>query len=720
MPFRVTQRFMRKQPFGRLLFVALATAGALTWWAWTTQPPSRLVGFARIGGGASLQITAPVATHPQRAWSIDLRLDSSLPAPGPRWVVHEGKVRNQGYELHWLPSERALLLYRTPRTFLLGSLVLHTAPSTIRMVRQGGRIDVIADGRTVLTCFDPVGVVETPVIGAQVVESSWSCWTNSSLGDATITVQHYGENPAYGADIPTVLGPNPLLTAALANSDRADAPLLAVRQAMAQTESGQRPFFIMDALSTAQIAIDPMSVLTSPSRGITPEAVAADLTRRQRYGQANHELGHLRLWLAMARIELALRSDDRESSGRPADQSQAEVVAAELDELTTIAAAASNPPPELTGVIMALLPALCAQATFHPTYPVAPELVIRTRQPWIDIAGQATALARRTGERRLPTDIALSLRLAGQMLGCLRGAHATAAPPALDWGGAPQPTPVDAPEWLTTRWRAAAGSDPQADRYPDLPMVSGDPVAQAIARLEPACSILPPAAVRGRARILEKLAEVAEEVGGPLLDAKLNELRIAWETIPGREGVLSRVITALALANVLKQDPKRGLILSDDQLRWALEDLNSTVEERPLVLIDPVAFALDDLIRTRHPDLAKHMKYLSKADQTGGQEGKELALRKRLAAFKPLLAGNADATAFIWIGGLRPSEALIAALAEQECARLNDPSGMTPGADWALLRRLPCLTLPAELLIPAAAHQPGEPDGAESGGPLPP
>jgi hypothetical protein len=702
MPFRATQRFIRKQPHGRVLLSALVAAGVLTWWALRTQPPSQLVGQARVGGGASLQAVRAEG-HPQRAWTIDLRLDGSLPAPGPRWVLHEGKVRNQGYELHWRPEERVLLLYRTPRTFLLGAHVLEATPAAVRLVRQGGRFEVLVDGRSVMISFDPVGVAEP-----EGLIPAWSCWTDSSLGDATITVQQRGRETAFGADVATIAGPNPALAAALAQDERDDRPLLAVRQAMAQVESGHSQQSIMAALSQAQITIDPLSVLDAPRLGTQTRTLSAAL-RRQRYSQANPELGHLRLWLALARIDLALRSDAGERTVRPAYHSQVEVVAAELDELTAIAAASGAPPPELTGVILELLPALCAQAAFHPSYPMSPERVLAQRRPWIALAGQAAVLAQRTGEHRLPEDISLALRLTGHLLGCLHRADGPLTTPTEDWAGAPQPTPVEAPAWLTTRWRAAAGSDPQADRYPDLPLVAGDPVAVAIARLEPACGILPPLAVLGRAKILGKLIEVAKELGGPLFDVRLEELKTACETIPGREGLLARAITALHLAEMLKQDAKRGQVLSDGWLRWAHQGL------LPLMRTDPLAYALEDLLQARHPELAANaavdaLQYGKKSD----------ALKRRLAVFTPLLAGDRDAPAFIWIGGVAPAEALIGALAAQETAHLRDPTGATPGADWALLRRLPCLTLPGELLIPAAAHSPGAPGGAESGGPLPP
>ena len=109
---------------------------------------------------------------------------------------------------------------------------------------------------------------------------------------------------------------------------------------------------------------------------------------------------------------------------------------------------------------------------------------------------------------------------------------------------------------------------------------------------------------------------------------------------------------------------------------------------------------------------------------------RRLPLPRRLAAYAPLLDGRPRATDQIWVGDLHPTQALIAALVMQQVARettrrsaertpLVGADGRLPGApapDWSLLHRMPCLTLPAELLIPAEAPADRGPAGSTSPG----
>ena len=719
MPFRATQRFIRRQPHGSVLFIALVATGLLTWWAIHTQPRTRLISQARIGGGATVPFTPmkdrPYPHFPHRAWTIDLRLDPSLPAPGPRWIIHEGKSLGSGYELHWQPDDLVLQLYRTPRTFLLGSVKLEASPQTVRLIRQGGRFEVETDGVARLLCFDPVGVGEEeqkdPKNGAQAVEPmrAWSCWTEGGMGDATMTVQHHWDDPAFGADLPAIAGPDDALAQALTLGNRPDQSLLAVRQALKLVEGGRKQGEILTAIGAARIAIDPESVLSGSGADISKD----DLRDQQRSGQANQALPHLRLWLGLARAERAFAAvtDPRSDGIR-----QEEVVVSEIGELEVIAAAGDGPIPELGGMILHLLPRLCALAAQAPSYPEAPAAVIDRRQVWIAIAGQATAMALETGREVWPRELVLRLRLIEQMLSCLnQGSSGSGTTEGGGWAGVPQPTPVSAPVWLTSRWRAAAGADPRFDRYPAIPAVADDPLERAIEILEPALGLSPISAVKCRASIPENMQKVVQELGSNGVETRLKELQQELAIAPTRTWVISQALVSLRLAE-LAGDANLPIIWPERAYR---DLVGAVVDGSKVIHTDPVAFALAQLLLARYPRI--DTEWYGMSDETRQESApKEAAKRRnwipnRLKAYAALLSGKEDAVHFIWVGGLAPSEAVIAALAMQEVWRLREPASR-PAPDWSLLRRLTCLTLPADLLIPIRAVGADGPAAGEGAG----
>jgi hypothetical protein len=730
MPFRATQRFIRRQPHGRVLTVSVLAASLLTWWGLHIQPQTRLISQARIGGGATIPfIPSPDrAQHPHfphRAWTIDLRLDDSLPAPGPRWIVHEGKSLGSGYELHWLPEDRVLQLYRTPRTFLLGSVALAAQPGAVRLVRQGGRFTLTIDGAERLVCFDPVGIVEEPPVaptnGGKVIEPvrAWSCWAEGGMGDATMTVQHHWDDPAFGADLPALTGPDPALAAAVNDGTRPDRSLLAVRQALRLVEGGRRQGEILAALGAARLAIDPKVMIEVTTEGAEPDQAAAyrrDLRlarERERSGQGDPALAHLRLWLGLARAERAFAAV---SDAGPDGMRREEVVESELRELAVIAQAGGGQIPELGGMILHLLPSLCSLAAQVPGYPEAPVAVLDRRQTWIAIASRATALALSSGQTVWPQELVLRLRLIEQLLNCLgQGGGAGSE----SWVGTPRPTPVSAPVWLTSRWRAAAGVEPGAERYPLIPAVADDPLERAIEVLEPALGINPIAAVRCRALIPGKLTEVVKQLGSHGVEIPLKDLQQHLANAQTRTWVISQALVSLRLAE-LAGDANLPIIWPERAYR----DLaGAVVDGSKIIHTDPVAFALAQLLLARYPKI--DAEWYGMSDETRQESAPREPARRstwipsRLKAYGSLLSGRDDAVQFIWVGGLAPSEALVAALAMQEVARLREPAARA-APDWSLLRRLTCLTLPADLLIPIrAAGAEGEAAGAGGGGPTP-
>lgn len=752
MAIHATERYLRRQPAKRLLVGVVVVVSGLTWWGWRSEPPSRLVGSQRVAGGTTISLPQDRHPGPHRAWSAELRLAGGA-QPGVRWSLHEGKNPGEGYELHWLPDLPGLALWRAPRAFLLGSVRLARPPGRITWTRVGARLTVDIDGRTALVCIDPVGVPESGDPTAEPLVRAWSCRTDNTLGDALLTVQLIDAGRDWGADIPVRAGLNPDLDKALHDPTRHDLPLLAVRQALAQIEAGRDPVAAGAALGHARITVDPGSVLGR----LTPF-------------RADPGEDHLRLWLGLGRVQLALSSRrlaaGSASSGEAAGEDAAEVVATELGEMGAVARS-SGRPPEQPGILMSLLPGLARQAAWRPDYPRDPREVLGGRAVWSRLLGEAAVMALRHGGADLPPALAIQLRLLTHAAGCqlARLGEQGHLPADSDgFTGGPLPTPVEGPPWLTSRWRALAGADPGVDLIPPLPGLPGAPLGEALARLEGSAGLTPVGAVRMRNQVIAAVAEVRREWGGKLEGrAQLAQQKLEedLEAAPAREAGLAKAIIALHLAEIDKDKDKASSKLQA-VIQAARRELVTRVDGSAPEETDPVAFALAALLEARHggevaSDLARRKDVrdgvpLEGRERSwtvfeGGGTMSGLALPRTLAAYARLLDGQPRALDFVWLGDLHPTQALVAALAMQEVARIYEKNparrqqrrGRAPGGDeagtnradegaserraanpdWSLLRRMPCLTLPAELLIPADAPDRGAGETGESG-PLPP
>lgn len=747
MAIHATERYFRRQPAKRLLVGVVVVVSGLTWWGWRSEPPSRLVGSQRVAGGTTISLPQDRHPGPHRAWSAELRLAGGA-QPGVRWSLHEGKNPGEGYELHWLPDLPGLALWRAPRAFLLGSVRLARPPGRITWTRVGARLTVEIDGRTALVCIDPVGVPESGDPTAEPLVRAWSCRTDNTLGDALLTVQLIDAGRDWGADIPVRAGLNPDLDKALHDPTRHDLPLLSVRQALAQIEAGRDPVAAGAALGHARITVDPGSVLGR----LTPF-------------RADPGEDHLRLWLGLGRVQLALSSRrlaaGSASSGEAAGEDAAEVVATELGEMGAVARS-SGRPPEQPGILMSLLPGLARQAAWRPDYPRDPREVLAGRAVWSRLLGEAAVMALRHGGADLPPALAIQLRLLTHAAGCqlARLGEQGHLPADSDgFTGGPLPTPVEGPPWLTARWRALAGADPGVDLIPPLPGLPGAPLGEALARLEGSAGLAPVGAVRMRNQVIAAVDELRRERGGGQEGRAQDLLREALEAAPAREAGLAKALIAWHLGSSLGDERRLQAMFQPARRELVSAVDGSTPEET-----DPVAFALVALLEARCGGMVGESDRLRRTDQQDGGRpgsGREqrwtvfegggimsgLVLPRTLAAYARLLDGQPRALDYVWLGDLHPTQALVAALAMQEVARIYEknparrqerrgrgPGGDDAGAsraaegagerrstgpDWSLLRRMPCLTLPAELLIPADAPDRGAGETGESG-PLPP
>ena len=119
-------------------------------------------------------------------------------------------------------------------------------------------------------------------------------------------------------------------------------------------------------------------------------------------------------------------------------------------------------------------------------------------------------------------------------------------------------------------------------------------------------------------------------------------------------------------------------------------------DQLPLAKRDPLAYALDRLLRQRGKN--PHGFGPGEEDQPPVHLGDDVRsssadLPESLGPFERLLSGRPTATSEIWLTDLLPpSQALAAALAMQEVFGTE--------ANWSLLEQYPSFTVPLALMMP--------------------
>lgn len=661
-----------RRSLGWFQIAVLLVVVALSAHAVRTRPETRLIGQAKVNAGTTLSARED---GPHRSWDMDLRLDQSVRPPGWPWILHEGKNPGEGYELHWLPEQRVLQVYRSGLSnFLLGSIQLLKQPARVSFQRRGGLLLVASDGLQVLRCLDPDG---PPTNGPR----SWGCSTSGTLGEATLTVQiEHPQIPLWASSPPHASDP----VDANAQPLRTDGPFLAVGAALrardGEASSAHAFGKAREQLGLRRGAAD----AEQPGRSLTP----ADRAR-------------LRLWLSLARIRGQLGAVDAgDVSAFQQVEEEIETLFTATDHDGTLRSGA--PVPELPGIFMSLTEPLTRRACTIPSAALTqtPELVnasiLAHRSRWISLLGRVTSRTLALASDSLSTADTSQLRLLLHAAGCLRStdpeplAHHDGSD---GWTGAPLPLPLDAPPWLAARWRAFAGDDPGVDSF--QPMGGGSsPVTVSIDLLAAYDDMDPVPAISLRHVTLDCITR-RDRLLTLGLEAEVDRQRLEDEAlracdrpeVPPRERLLTRALIVLHLG-----DARPAL----------LRPLREALEASGLVRTDPVGFAIDQLLVARY------------GTTVAGSAAQGTTLKAQIERFFPeyqvLMDGSPAASARIWRVRLPHAQALAVALSMQEVA------GLQPS--WALLERVPGFTLPLPLL--ARVRAPATTSGGAAIAPLAP
>lgn len=321
------------------------------------------------------------------------------------------------------------------------------------------------------------------------------------------------------------------------------------------------------------------------------------------------------------------------------------------DGVDRLAAFGGDPAP---GLALLLVPGLTWRAARAPVAPLPARGWIEQRREWLTTTARACDV--RSGIAALDWELALLAHVARVLA-----------------GAATEPTPTDAPGWVTTRWRLAAGLPlPREDQgaigaIPPLPP-PGRPSIRAATTL-----------LLGHAGLADAdAARLRAEVLGALARAQPTDALRALQVGPPLARVRTRAL--LALYGIGSVEQARAGLAADAEGgggSWRA--------------LDPLAWALDRLLAHRSGTLPPPTATV----EPGMPTPLQAELPPALSRFSRLLSGKPGATMLVFAyqdANLPPLHALAAALAQQEVA------GLEP--DWALLEQAPCLDLPLHLMRP--------------------
>jgi hypothetical protein len=631
-------------PFAFLLVVVVSA------WSWWIQPETSQLGFARVPGGAqsSLVLTNEQADAPLNAasasWRMHLRLDTGLKAPGPSWVMFEGRKLGQGYELHWQPTRLCLTLMRSAAPLVLGAVTLHHMPNHIVLVRQGFRLQIIVDERIVLNVVDPQ---------TTSVTNAWGFQAAGPMEGSTVSL--FDEHRTIPATtIAALSGNQNVLKTILGSPTANDHHFFLLRQAL-----------IVDA---GKNAAEKNAALQQASAALTA------------FHTSESEKQALQQWLTWAQLHAAIARQDTES-----------VASAQATMKLFATQARAHPTSETAGLAMELLEPLvkrCARPIVN-----TPNDVLAHRATWYSMIELCATIALEHPSPVLSPEWKWQLRLLVHASLCLRGLPG-------------KPTPAEAPEWVTSRWRAFAGGNPSVTTFPSLVSNSSDernPIRSSLDRFMQLAAFEPGGlgAVNLRATIVAALnAAPPANAMSEVIDEQIkNNRQRAYDLIntieaPARELALTRALLAVhgigdlqQALNTLDPDPHHRLPVDDGEM--------------PLARRDPLAYALYRLLEVRRLGIAPNTQQL-------GPFAEPAKLPEALESpYGRLLSGQPEATQQVaWLPDpnvLPPVQALAAALAMQEVI------GGVSSANWSLLDQIPCFTLPLHLLKPDGKNDPTAP-----------
>jgi hypothetical protein len=667
---------------GRILWhsalpIACLVVLLISAWSWWVQPEQTQIGFARVPGGnqASVLITRPDSTAitdmGTPAWRMHVRLERGIKAPGPAWVVFEGEQLGTGYELHWDPLRLALTVQRSQPPLVLGAAHVEHMPSHIAFIRHGFHLSVLVDDKTLLTLIDP-----------QTTQAArtWGFQASGALEGSTLSI--IDEADALSPLTRRALqGDSAALTQILADFTHDDHALFMTQQALNyDPEKNSRDRRL--ALQQAQLAI------TALTQKPTPDDLRHGLNDQSRMSLPLA----LQQWINWGTLYSTML--------RPHTDAASDIAENTAEALQNFARTAdAKPTANIAGLSMHVLASLVQRATRPPMR--APEDVVQWRAQWLAMVTDCATLALHHPSAVLSDDWRWQLRLIKHASLCLRGLPGEA-------------TPVAAPEWVSTRWRACAGGNPKITNFPPLPNINIErsPLRAALDQLMQlaAFDFGGLSAVSLRASVLDTLfapppANALQEIIIKQQEKNRADIEYLLRTVdaPARELLLTRAILALNkignekdVLEALDHDPQHKLPADDGSI--------------PLARRDPLAYALYRLLLKRtQPE---------KATASDGPFAQPQTLPSAMpTAYVRLLSGSREALHEIaWIPDpnvIPPAQALAAGLAMQEAMQeahqktgnetaSESAKGEAAQPNWSLLEQVPCFTLPLHLLIPGA------------------
>ena len=648
------------------LLLALILVAVVSVWSWWVQPETTQLGFARIPGGASssvvlnnLHAKAP-GNQPCPAWRMHLRMDNNLKSSGSAWLMFEGAKVGDGYELAWQPQRMSLTLSRDKITpLVLGVTSLDHVPLQIAWVRHGFELEVWADEILVLSVLDPQ------------TTAAATAWGFQASGPMEGTISLHDDRHRLSVTTAGALAGDEVMLGRILTDPKADHhALFLTRQVL--------------ILNNQKIGTDAFEKM----RDDAIKVIA---------GTPQPMMNELHQWLAWSDIHVGLSRPERDAATRTVRTVEA------VDKLLELIN--QHPANESAGLTMELLEGL-VRACSRPPSNSTPEEVMRWRDRWFDLLARCAAATLTHSSQAIPDDWRWQLQL------IIHGANTLRGRP-------PKPTPVEAPEWVVSRWRAFAGGNPGGTSFGNpIPLVAEErnPIRPALESLIQLAAFDPGglAAVAMTAAIMDALESPNPPNAGPeVIEAHQRENRLRAlaatnaKTAPAREAALAKAILALhflALHSEISDREEVLGLLDVDSRHQALTADGAT----PLARSDPLAYALYRLLQHRHqPAPARNEGPFSVHDPLPA------ALS---SSFGPLLSGRPEATQEAWSTNpsvLPPIQALAAALAMQEVAVQEVATAMqgatkTALPNWALLDQLPCFTLPLRLMKPVTVSPTGK------------
>jgi hypothetical protein len=656
---------------GRILWrstlpVACVVVLLVSAWSWRVQPEQTQIGFARVPGGnqASVIISAPseLAGGGTPAWRMHLRLERGIKAPGPAWTLFEGEQLGTGYELHWDPLRLALTVQRSLPPLVLGAASLDHMPTHIAFIRHGFRLSILVDDKPLLELIDPQTTKSARAWGFQatgaVEGSTLSIIDEPQALNVRSRRALMGDSEALDA-----------LSAILADPTADDHALFLTQQALnyapEKNYSERRR-----ALQNAQVAITAFT--------------QDDATRLA-----------LQHWINWGTLYSTMMRSDIDS---------ADIAEQALSDFT--AAAHIHPTPTMCGLTMHLLDRL-VQRSARPSGK-APENVLKWRRQWLTMVSDAATLALQHAATGLSDDWRWQLKLLRHAARCL-------------CGFAGEPTPVAAPEWVSTRWRAFAGANPSVTNFPALPIASIErsPMRAALDQVTQlaAFDFGGLAAVSLRANVMNTLfapppANAVQEIIRKQQEqnrAQTQRLLRNTDT-PTREVILTRAILALNQVGEVGGEVDEVIALLDHDPHHKLPNEDGSI---PLARRDPLAYALYRLL----------LKRTQSEKKAASQDpfAQPISLPSSMpTSYARLLSGRIESLHEIaWIPDpnvIPAAQALAAGLAMQDVlsdTRVDseNSASVAVNPNWSLLEQVPCFTLPLHLLIPGALPAIQQPSG---------